>query len=150
MIDFVKVGSRISEYRRAMGLSQEELAERLYVTRQAVSKWENGTSIPSIETVYELSRLFSVSFEELLGLFEAPPCNIDSENIFEGHDRAYIISKIASGEIRLKLADILYQMSPAERMYLLRCVKDGKLPASRRELIAKLTPSEKKFLENEQ
>ena len=149
MIDFVKVGSRISEYRRAMGLTQEELAEKLYVTRQAVSKWENGSSIPSIDTVYELSRLFSVSFEELLGLFEAPP-KVDAENIFEGHDRAYIISKIVSGEIRLNIPDVLYQMSPAERMYILKCIKSGKLRVVLVELLAKLTPSEIQFLKNDQ
>ena len=58
MIDFVKVGARIAEYRKKSGLSQEELAERLFVTRQAISKWENGTSVPSIDTLCEISKMF--------------------------------------------------------------------------------------------
>ena len=49
MIDFVKVGNRIQTLRRNSNLSQESLAEQLFITRQALSKWENGTSIPSID-----------------------------------------------------------------------------------------------------
>ena len=70
MIDFVKVGMRIAEHRKRLGLSQEELADKLYVTRQALSKWENGTSVPSIDTLSQISKLFSVSVDELLGLFD--------------------------------------------------------------------------------
>ena len=146
MIDFVKVGTRISEYRRAAGLSQEELADMLFVTRQALSKWENGTSIPSIDTVYMLSKIFSVSFEQILGLFENEKISVDENDIFKGHDRSFIVSKIASGEIKVDLPDVFYQMSPAERMYILKHIKDGKLSADRRELWVKLTPSEQKYL----
>ena len=65
MIDFVKVGNKIATLRKQKGLSQEELAEKLYVTRQALSKWENG-SVPSIDIVLQLAKSFDVSFEELL------------------------------------------------------------------------------------
>ena len=146
MIDFVKVGMRISEYRRSAGLSQDALAERLFVTRQALSKWENGTSIPSIDTVYELSRIFGVSFEEILGLFENEKISVDENDIFKGHDRSFIISKIVSGEIKVNIADVFYQMSPAERMYILKYIKEGKLKVKMRELKVKLTPSEQRFL----
>ena len=146
MIDFVKVGMRISEYRRRAGLSQDALAERLFVTRQALSKGENGTSIPSIDTVYELSRIFGVSFEEILGLFENEKISVDENDIFKGHDRSFIISKIVSGEIKVNIADVFYQMSPAERMYILKYIKEGKLKVKIRELKVKLTPSEQRFL----
>lgn len=53
--------------RTKAGLSQEELAEKLYVTRQAVSRWENGDTIPNTETLKLLSRLFDVSINTLLG-----------------------------------------------------------------------------------
>ena len=98
MIDFVKVGLKISECRKRMGLSQEELAEMLYVTRQAVSKWENGTSVPSIDTLCEISKIFKVSFEEILGLFDSVKIEVDPNDIFIGHDRSFIVSKIAAGE----------------------------------------------------
>ena len=94
MIDFVKVGMRIAEHRKRLGMSQEELADRLFVTRQAISKWENGTSVPSIDTLSEISKLFSVSFEEILGLFEKPVLDVDERDIFKGHDRSFVISKI--------------------------------------------------------
>ncbi len=49
------------------GLSQEELAEKVYVTRQAVSRWETGETIPNTETLKLLSKLFDVSINTLLG-----------------------------------------------------------------------------------
>lgn len=146
MIDFVKVGKRIAEYRKASGMSQEEMAEKLYVTRQALSKWENGISLPSVDMLCELSKMFSVSIEGILGLFEGAPKKLSEDDIFRGHDRNYIVNAIASGDIKVNLPDVLYQMSPAERMLILRQIKDGKITAPKRELWAKLTPSEQKFL----
>ena len=49
------------------GLSQDELAEKLFVTRQAVSRWENGETVPNTETLKRLSDLFKVSINTLLG-----------------------------------------------------------------------------------
>ena len=57
----------ILELRTKKGLSQEELAERLFVTRQAVSRWENGGTIPNTETLKLLSKEFNVSINTLLG-----------------------------------------------------------------------------------
>lgn len=57
----------IYELRNKRGLSQDELAEKVYVTRQAVSRWENGDTVPNTETLKLLSRLFNVSINTLLG-----------------------------------------------------------------------------------
>lgn len=57
----------ILKLRTEKGLSQDELAERVYVTRQAVSRWENGETIPNTETLKLLSKLFDVSINTLLG-----------------------------------------------------------------------------------
>lgn len=57
----------ILELRTKKGLSQDELAEKIYVTRQAVSRWENGETTPNIETLKLLSKLFDVSINTLLG-----------------------------------------------------------------------------------
>lgn len=57
----------IRELRNKKGLSQEELAQRVYVTRQAVSRWENGETMPGIETLKLLSKEFDVSINTLLG-----------------------------------------------------------------------------------
>ena len=55
------------ELRMKKGLSQDELAEKVFVTRQAVSRWENGETTPNIETLKLLSQLFDVSINTLLG-----------------------------------------------------------------------------------
>jgi transcriptional regulator with XRE-family HTH domain len=59
--------SVLHELRVKNGLSQDELAEKLFVTRQAVSRWENGETVPNTETLKLLSRLFNVSINTLLG-----------------------------------------------------------------------------------
>lgn len=55
------------ELRTQKGLSQDELAEKVFVTRQAVSRWENGDTVPNTETLKLLSKLFNVSINTLLG-----------------------------------------------------------------------------------
>lgn len=57
----------IYELRTGKGLSQEELAEKLFVSRQAVSRWETGETIPNTETLKLLSGIFDVSINTLLG-----------------------------------------------------------------------------------
>ena len=57
----------IFKLRTKKHLSQDELAKKVYVTRQAVSRWENGETIPNIETLKLLSKVFDVSINTLLG-----------------------------------------------------------------------------------
>ncbi len=57
----------ILDLRTKAGMSQDELAEKLFVTRQAVSRWENGETTPGTDTLKLLSRLFDVSINTLLG-----------------------------------------------------------------------------------
>ena len=57
----------ILELRNKAGLSQDELAEKIFVTRQAVSRWENGETTPNTDTLKLLSKLFDVSINTLLG-----------------------------------------------------------------------------------
>ena len=55
------------QLRTQKGYSQDELAEQVFVTRQAVSRWENGETVPGTETLKLLSKLFNVSINTLLG-----------------------------------------------------------------------------------
>ena len=57
---------KLQELRKSRGLTQEELAEGLYVSRTAVSKWESGRGYPSIDSLKEISAYFSVSIDDLL------------------------------------------------------------------------------------
>ena len=63
----MKTKDVILELRMKRGLSQDELAEKLFVTRQAVSRWETGETTPNTETLKLLSKLFDVSINTLLG-----------------------------------------------------------------------------------
>lgn len=60
------LGTKISSYRKLKGMTQEELAARLNVSGQAVSKWENDLSIPDLPVLIELADLFQVSLDELI------------------------------------------------------------------------------------
>ena len=145
MIDFVRVGKKIQEERLRMGMSQDVLSETLCVTRQALSRWENGLSAPSIDSLITLSRIFGVSIEELLLLDENP--EIDPGNIFAGHDRDFILQGIIDGRIRVDLEDVFYQFSPSERMRILIAIKEGRLiyPVTE-DLGSVLTRGERKFM----
>ena len=58
----------ILELRTNSGMSQDDLAEKVMVTRQAVSRWETGETVPNTETLKLLSRVFDVSINTLLGM----------------------------------------------------------------------------------
>ena len=57
---------KLQELRKSRGLTQEELAEALFVSRTAISKWESGRGYPSIDSLKEISNYFSVSIDDLL------------------------------------------------------------------------------------
>ena len=71
------LGKRINEQRAAMGWSQVQLAEKLSVSKQTVSNWENENIQPSIEMLVRVSKLFHVSTDYLLGLDSAQTINVD-------------------------------------------------------------------------
>jgi len=62
----MELSRKIYQLRKLAGMTQEQLAEKLNISRQTLSKWENGTSVPDVESVVRLSVLFHTSLEELL------------------------------------------------------------------------------------
>lgn len=81
----------IAELRTQNGMSQDDLAEKVFVTRQAVSRWETGETTPNIETLKLLSKLFDVSINTLLGSPRKLICQccgmpLDDDAIL-GHDK---------------------------------------------------------------
>ena len=64
----MELGSQIKKHRNELSLSQEELAEKVYVSRQTISNWENDNILPSIEMLVKIADFFSVSTDYLLGL----------------------------------------------------------------------------------
>lgn len=62
----MEFNEKLQELRKQKGLTQEELAQMLYVSRTAISKWESGRGFPNIESLKAISKFFSVSLDELL------------------------------------------------------------------------------------
>ena len=67
----MEFNEKLQELRKNKGLTQEELAQRLYVSRTAVSKWESGRGYPNIESLKAIAHFFSVSLDDLLSTDEA-------------------------------------------------------------------------------
>ena len=63
----MELGNKIYEHRKKLGLSQEQLAEKIGVSRQTISKWELGETSPDIKQAQMLSQIFNVSLDELTG-----------------------------------------------------------------------------------
>ncbi len=62
----MKIGNKIKKYRESSNLSQEELADKIYVSRQTVSNWENNKSYPDINSLKLLTNIFDVSLDEFI------------------------------------------------------------------------------------
>ena len=78
----MKLGNQIKYYRSEKELSQEELAERVYVTRQSISNWENNKNYPDINSIVLLSEVFEISIDNLIkGDLEKMKKEINSEEV---------------------------------------------------------------------
>ena len=86
----VEVGERIASLRREKGLTQKELAGKIFVTDKAVSKWERGLNYPELSTLSLLAEALGVSPAALLGLEEKAPEEVLSVST-EMHEREYIL-----------------------------------------------------------
>ena len=67
----MEFNEKLQEFRKQKGLTQEELAEKLYVSRTAISKWESGRGYPNIESLKALAKFFGVTVDSLLSADEA-------------------------------------------------------------------------------
>lgn len=78
----MELGSRIKQYRSTYGWNQDDLAEKIYVTRQTISNWENDKSYPDLQSLLLLGSLFGVSLDELVkGDIEIMQKAIDQQDI---------------------------------------------------------------------
>lgn len=87
----MELGNKILKLRKKQSLSQEELAEKINVTRQTISKWELGETTPDIKQAKELSKVFNISLDELVG---NPKRDISYEKINKIEDNSNMILKL--------------------------------------------------------
>ena len=86
----MEFNEKIQELRKQKGLTQEELSEKLYVSRTAVSKWESGRGYPNIESLKAIAKFFSVTVDELLSSGEVLTIAEEDNNRKENHFRDLI------------------------------------------------------------
>ena len=81
----MEFNEKLQKLRKRNGLTQEELAEKLYVSRAAISKWESGKGYPSIDSLKALSQFFSVTLDELLSSDEILTIANEEKNQTKNH-----------------------------------------------------------------
>lgn len=112
MNNSTKLGATLYDLRKNAGMSQEELADKLGVSRQAVSKWECGDSMPDTDNLITISKLYNVSLDELVGNTDTPtpaPVPVEEEEtvIFE-KDEDYDDEEYEPEKDRRKFVRVLY------------------------------------------
>lgn len=110
------LADKIIEERKKLGLSQEELAEKLSVSRQAVSKWESAQSVPDLQKIIAMSELFSVSTDYLLK-DDAQP----EKSVSDGLDSDRTIRRVSMEEANAFLSAMVEQ-SEAVSLGVLLCI----------------------------
>ena len=83
----MEFNEKLQELRKQKGLTQEDLAERLYVSRTAVSKWESGRGYPNIDSLKSIARFFSVTVDDLLSSDEMLTIAEETRKRTENHFR---------------------------------------------------------------
>ena len=84
----MEFSEKLQELRKSRSMTQEELAEALFVSRTAISKWESGRGYPSIDSLKEISRFFSVTIDDLI-------CSDEMITVAE-NDKREFVSKYVS------------------------------------------------------
>ena len=77
----MKIGNKLNQLRKLSGMTQEQLAEKLNVSRQTISKWESDRTSPDLESIVNISRIFHVSLDDLLKEGEAGVANKKDEQL---------------------------------------------------------------------
>ena len=98
----MELSSQVKKYRTELGLSQEELAEKIFVSRQSISNWENDKTYPDIKSLLLLSETFSVSLDTLIkGDIEKMKKEIDVQEKAEFMKNSRIYSILFAGLVLL-------------------------------------------------
>ena len=139
MLDLVKIGKKILLCRCAMGMTQDMLAQRLYVSRQAVSSWEMGTRAPSLDSLVELSGLLQMCIND------NDNGDVDPDNIFADRSREYVLKLMTTGRFPIAVDRVFYQLSPDERMRVLQSMKNRQCKVDH-DLFVKLTVAEQQLV----
>lgn len=176
MLNLEKIGNKITKRRKELKMTQNTLADKLYVTHQAVSKWENGKSIPSIEILYDLTTILDVSIDYLLKDVEIENNDyetilnqtsreaaihkfLNSDNqkseiehlfyLLQSEERQLIIEKMINHHLDLEPKDVWHLLSKKERFYLIGVITSNKYDYDLDRIRTQLSVSEKAIIRNQ-
>lgn len=145
MLNLEIISKKITEKRKQIGMTQNELADALYVTRQAVSKWEMGKSLPSIEVLLEMTELFDVTIDYMLE--ESDIKDDDYQSMFMQYPRESVIYRfINSNRLNEDIENIFYLLTKKERKQMIDQVLGGYLRIDTVALWPFLSMVERKYL----
>jgi transcriptional regulator with XRE-family HTH domain len=169
MLNLIAIGDRISERRKELNMTQDDLAMKLNVTRQAISKYELGKNMPSIDILIDLTKVLGLSIDQLLEgvdlddhayedqLIQYPRASVihaflnsdhpsaEFKNVFfrlHPEERRQMIERVVSGTLTVDIRQVWPYLSASERMYVLGTIKSKKTTIDVFELNGMLSPEE--------
>lgn len=115
-MDLNKISNFIKTKRKELGITQDELAEKLFVTEKAISRWETGRGTPDISLLLPLSKELNIDVSELLNGEENKKCKNDVEQLIEYNE----ITKANKYNFQFKLTIFFYILSILSFLFYLR------------------------------
>lgn len=118
------IGMNLKYFRKKEGLSQEELAEKIEVSRQSVAKWESGETLPDIVKCRELANLFGTTIDNLINY------SFEEEKLIENEtDSKFVFGIVKVGErgqvVIPKHAREVFKINPGDKLVVLGDTKQG-------------------------
>jgi len=118
MLNLELISKKIMEQRKLKGMTQNDLADALFVSRQAVSKWEMGKSLPSIEVLIEMTKLFDITIDYMLDGSELS--DHDYSSMFMQYPRESVIYHfLNSNHLNEDIKNIFYLLTIKERKQMI-------------------------------
>ncbi len=121
---------KLYELRKEKGFSQEELADRLNVARQTISKWENGTTTPDTNNLIELSNIFEISIDDFVGKNKIE--DIENKEVVNSKINKKIVKRIIVGIISILL--LLFILILVNRFILITKIRMNLVTSQRRDI----------------
>lgn len=142
MLNLDAIGKYIVMLRTKQNMTQQDLADALFVTHQAVSKWETGKALPNIDILVHLTSLFQITIDELLQL-EVKPKNQFS-GLLNSYPREYILKQLLQRKIPFEPENILYLLQNEERERILTHIINQEIETDIPKLFPYLNEYERK------
>jgi transcriptional regulator with XRE-family HTH domain len=145
MVDLKKIGQTIESLRKNKNMTQDDLASALYVSRQAVSKWETGKGMPSIDLFIELTKLFNVSIDAIIDGSELS--KEDYEAKFSQLPRTAVFANfIQSNNLEKEFHEVFYLLNQTERKQFIDLLINHKIHLPYKTVWPHLSEDERIYL----